>query len=145
MNPRLTFSSIAAALLAIAATGLVIKTNPAIAQQAHDNQTSEVIEEVIKLEAPILRRTVVGRTNIGAKIEDIELSRRVSYADLDLSKQAHVTKLKTRIKTTAKESCQELSDMSRFDPSDKREIQRCTNYGVDGTEEQVQAAIAAAG
>ena len=138
MNPKLTFSFVSAALLALAVTALVFKTDPAIAQQAAE----EVIEEIV-VQAPIVRRQV-GRTAIGAKIEVIELRRRVSYADLDLSKDADVTALKARIETTAKESCEQLSDMFPFDPSDRREIQSCTNQAVDGTEKQVQAAIAAA-
>lgn len=137
MNPRLTFSFVSAGLLALAATGLVIKTDPAIAQQA-----AEDIEKIV-VEAPMVRRQA-GQTNIGAKIEVIELRRRVSYADLDLSKYADVTELKTRIETTAKDSCEQLSEMFPFDRSDNREISRCINQAVDGTEEQVQAAIAAA-
>ena len=138
MNPKLTFSFVSAALLALAATALVFKTDPASAQQAAE----EVIEEIV-VQAPIVRRQV-GRTAIGAKIEVIELRRRVSYADLDLSKDADVTALKARIETTAKESCEQLSDMFPLNPSDRAEIRRCTNQAVDGTEEEVQAAIAAA-
>jgi UrcA family protein len=138
MNPKLTFSFVSAALLALAATALFFKTDPAIAQQAAE----EVIEEIV-VQAPIVRRQV-GRTAIGAKIEVIELSRRVSYADLDLNRPADVTELKTRIETTAKESCEQLSDMFPSNPSDRNELRRCTNQAVDGAEEQVQAAIAAA-
>ena len=137
MNPRLTFSFVSAALFALAATGLFIKTDPAIAQQ-----TAEEVDEIV-VEVPIVRRQVE-RTTSGAKVEVIELRRRVSYADLNLSKYADVTELKTRIETTAKESCEELSDMYPLDPSDRGEIRRCTNQAVDGTEEQVHAAIAAA-
>jgi len=138
MNPRLTFSFVSAGFLALAATGFVIKTDPAIAQQA----TEEILEEIV-VGAPIVRRQV-GRTAIGAEIEVIELRRRVSYADLDLSKDADVTALKARIETTAKESCEQLSDMFPLDQSERREIQSCTNQAVDSTEEKVQAAIAAA-
>ena len=138
MNPKLTFSFVSGAFLAFAATGLVINPDPAIAQQAAE----EVIEEIV-VEAPIVRRRV-GRTTSGVPIEVIELRRRVSYADLDLSKYADVTELKTRIETTAKESCERLSDMFPLDPSDRLEIRRCTNEAVDSTEEEVQAAIAAA-
>lgn len=137
MNPRLTFSFVSAALFALAATGLFIKTDPAIAQQ-----TAEEVDEIV-VEVPMVRRQVE-RTTSGAKVEAIELRRGVSYADLDLSKYADVTELKTRIETTAKESCVELSDMFPTDRWDRGEIRRCTNQAVDGTEEQVHAAIAAA-
>jgi len=138
MNPRLTFSFVSPALLALAATGLFIKTDPAIAQQV-----AEEMEEIV-VEAPIVRRQV-GRSTIGAKIEVIELRRRLSFADLDLSKNADVTELKTRIETTAKESCEKLDDMFPLaEPSGVQGIRSCTDKAVAGTVEQVQAAIAAA-
>jgi UrcA family protein len=138
MNPRLTFSFVSAAFLALATIGLVFKSDPAIAQQA-----TEGIEEIV-VEAPFVR--LQGKRMAGSiiKADVIEFRRRVGYDDLDLSKYADVTELKTRIETTAKESCEKLSDMFPPDPSDRREIQRCTNTAVDGTEEQLQAAIAAA-
>jgi UrcA family protein len=137
MNPRLTFSFVSAASLALAATGLFIKSDPANAQQ-----TAEKVDEIV-VEAPIARRQVE-RTTSSAKAEVIELRRRVSYADLDLSKYADVTELNTRIETTAKEFCEQLSDMFPFNGADRGEISSCTNQAVDGAEEQVQAAIAAA-
>ena len=135
MKPRLTYSFVSAALLALAATGLVIKTDPAIAQQA-----SKVIEEVV-VEAPITVRQI-GRTPIGAKIELIELKRRVSYGDLDLSKHADVIELETRVETISKESCQKLSDMFLLDSATEK--RRCIKKAIESTEEQVQAAIVAA-
>jgi UrcA family protein len=139
MNTRLIFSFVSGAFLALSATALVFKTDPAIAQQAAE----EVIEEIV-VEAPIVRHQV-GRTSIGVKIEVIELKRRVSYADLDLVKYADVNELKARIKTTAKESCEKLSDMFPLaEPTGGKGIRSCTDKAVAGTEEQVQAAIAAA-
>ena len=110
----------------------------AVAQQA-----AEVIEEVVVIAAPIERRWTE-RGKYGGEVEVIELTRRVSYADLDLSKQADVTVLETRIETAAKDSCEKLSEMFPLSPSDNAEIRRCINKASDGTEEQVQAAIAAA-
>ncbi len=138
MNTKLTFSLFLAALFALAATGLFIKSDPAVAQQA-----TEKMDEIV-VQAPVERRKEGLASTTGAKIELIELRRRVYFADLDLSKNADVTELKTRITTTAKESCKQLSDMFPLDPSDRFEIRRCTDKAVDDTEEQVQEAIAAA-
>ncbi len=136
MNPRLTFSYVSAAFLALAATGLVFKTGPAVAQQA-----SEVMEEVV-VEGPITVRQV-GRANIiGARIEVIELKRRVSYADLDLNKHADVIELETRVETIAKESCEKLSAMYPLDSATER--RRCIKKAINSAEKQVQAAIVAA-
>ncbi len=139
MNTRLTFSFVAAALLAIAATGLVMKTNPAIAQQV-----VEKAQETIVVEAPIVRRQVMQSRTTSAKTEVIELRRRVSYADLELSKQSDVTELETRIEITAKGACKKLSDMFPLSPSGRHEIWRCTNQAVDSAKDEMQEAIAAA-
>ena len=135
MNPRIKFSFVSAIFLAVAATGLVFITGPAVAQQA-----SEVMEVVVT-EAPITVRQV-GQTNFGAKIELFEIKRRVSYADLDLSNRADVIELKARVETVSKESCEELSTMYPLDSvTEKR---RCIKKAISSAEEQVQAAIVAA-
>ena len=135
MNPRIKFSFVSAIFLAVAATGLVFITGPAVAQQA-----SEVMEVVVT-EAPITV-TQVGQTIFGAKIELTELKRRVSYADLDLSNRADVIELKARVETVSKESCEELSTMYPLDSvTEKR---RCIKKAISSAEEQVQAAIVAA-
>ena len=108
---------------------------PAVAQQANE------MEEVAVIKAPIERR-YEGRT-IRAPILVIELKRRVSYADLDLSERADVTTLETRIETIARESCEELSNMIPF--GDRMEGRRCMKRAVHGTEGQVQVIMKAAG
>ncbi len=135
MNPRLTFTFVSTAFLALAATGLVFKTGLAVAQHA-----SEMMDEVV-VEAPITVRQV-GRTNIGARIELIELKRRVSYADLDLSKHADVIELEARVETISKESCEKLSAMYPLDSVTER--RRCIKKAINSAEKQVQAAIVAA-
>ena len=106
-------------------------------------QVAGEMEEVVVIEAPIVRKWTE-RGRYGGKVEVIELRRRVSYADLDLAKHADVTTLETRIEDTAKESCETLSDMFPLDPMDKTEIRSCAKKAVNGTKEQVQAAIKAA-
>jgi UrcA family protein len=139
MNARLTFLSASGALLALAATGLVFSTDVALAQESAD----EVIEEIV-VTAPTERR-MVGRTAAGARVEIIELRRRVSYANLDLTKHADVTELKARIETVAKESCEKLDEMFPFiEPTGRDEIRRCTKRAINGTEAELQATIAAA-
>ena len=100
----------------------------------------EEVEEII-VEAPIMRR-VVGRTAPGAKIEVIELRRRVSYADLDLTKYADVNELKARIETAAQDSCEKLDEMyPLMKPAGRQEIRRCTSEAIERSEEELQAAI----
>lgn len=135
MNPKLTISFVSATVLTLAAIGLVFKADSAVAQQ-----DSEVMEEVV-VEAPMTVRQVE-KTNIGVKTELIELKRRVSYADLDLSKHADVLEFETRVEAVSKESCEKLSDM--FPLGVAAETRRCIKKAISSVEEQVQAAIAAA-
>ena len=93
------------------------------------------------VEAPIAVRQV-GRTNINAKIEVVELKWHISYADLDLSKHSDVIELETRVETISKESCEKLYDIFPHESATDR--RRCIEKAVDSAEEQVQAAIVAA-
>jgi len=122
----------------------MINTGSANAQQASEEHTSEVIEEIVEVEARDMYRQVEREGALGIEFETIKLNRPVSYADLDLSEQADVILLETRIETTAKESCEQLSDMFPLAPSSQLEIWRCTKRTVDRTEEDVQVAVAAA-
>jgi len=138
MNANFTFWFVPAAFVVLAATGLAMKTEPAMAQQA-----AEENEEIV-VQAPFQRREI-GRSGVtGAKIELIELRRKVSFADLDLRKQSDVAELEARIEATAKQTCKQLSGKFRLSSSDKVEDMRCVKDAVAGTEVQVEAAIAAA-
>ena len=100
-------------------------------------------EEVFVTGEPVIRRQV-GRTKLGFPIEIIELKGRVSYADLDLSKQADVTVFELRVETAANRSCEELEHEHPVMLTDRRAIMRCINEAIDRSGEQMQAAIAAA-
>ena len=136
MNRRVAVSVGAAAFVAVVASGVVLQAGLAVAQQA-----SEVMKVVV-VGAPITVRQV-GQAYIGAKIELIEIKRRVSYADLDLSKQADVIELEIRVETIAKESCEKLSAMYPLDPDSAIERRSCINQAINSAEDQVQAAILA--
>lgn len=118
--------------LALIVIGLAIASGPAIAQ--------EVKEVIVEAPRAVVRK--VERTNTGAPVEILTLTRRVSYADLDLSKSADAATLETRINDTAKDSCTQLDKMipllGRSDDGD------CVKKAVDGAMVQAKAAIAAA-
>ncbi len=139
MNPILTFSFVSGAFFALAATGLVINADPAIAQQADE----EVIEEIV-VTAPPVRRQFKRRRG-GGWDEVVELRRRVSFADLDLSKHQDITELETRIETTAREACEKLQEMFPLSiPPGRAGVRRCRKTAERSAEDQLQAAIAAA-
>ncbi len=135
MNPRLTFSFISAAISALAAAGLVTQAGQAFAEE-----TTDVMEEVV-IEAPISVRRIERGSGV-SNTEVIELKRRVSYADLDLSKYVDVVELEKRVETVSNESCDKLHSM--FPLGSVADRKRCIKESIDSAEEQVQAAIVAA-
>ena|SRR5258708_7056726 len=62
--------------------------------------------------APVVQRDVVGRTKIGAPIEQLTVSRPVSYAGLNLANPADVKVIDRRIRSVAQKDCAELRDQS---------------------------------
>jgi UrcA family protein len=60
--------------------------------------------------APVIQREVVGRSMIGAPIEQLTVSRPVSYAGLNLANPADVKVVDRRIDRAARNDCAELRD-----------------------------------
>ena len=118
--------------LAFAITGLFIFSNTAVAQQT----TEEVV-----VSATVERAEVQNAYGMFVKTEITELESQVSIVDLDLSRQADVNKLDTRIADIAKESCQKLSDMFPLDRSDRKEMGHCVSTAIASTNEQVERAV----
>jgi UrcA family protein len=91
--------------------------------------------------APRLVRQEVGRTNSGASVEMISLTRRVDYKDLDLKRQVSVAELETRVKEVAEEACAQLA---RVYPLSDPQTPDCVKDAVEKAMAQVKAAVAAA-
>lgn len=91
--------------------------------------------------APRLVRHEVGRTSSGSPVELISLSRRVSYADLDLKVHANVIELDKRIENIAKEACEQLATLF---PLSESSTEDCVDDAIDGAMAQARAAIEAA-
>ena len=76
-----------------------------------DGSQTELISENYNEEVFVYGGAVTsrqtGRTTRGFPIEITKLERRVSYADLDLSKEADVIVFESRVETAAKRSCEE--------------------------------------
>jgi len=129
-----TFCSMQALMTAVA---FAMTGGSAIAQQA---QTPEV-----KIEAG---RSVqrVGTSTIGAPIELVQLTRRVSYADLDLTTHRGKLDLERRINDTAKAACQQLDTLYPVGTTEGpgEQGRSCVKDAVHGAMVQAQASIAAA-
>jgi len=146
---KIRFFIYCATFTAFVGVGLFISVDSAVAQEVNDDQTSEVIEEVVKIgkvvkiEAAFDRRLVGRQDEFGARTEIIELKQQVSFADLDLSKDTDVIKLKSRIEYTAKEACAELAEMRPIPLWDKAEHQRCITGAIESANDDLETITAA--
>jgi len=131
-------STYRAAAVALLASGLSMTAATAPAQQS-----SEPLEEIVILEAPAVIRYPEAKSPVGSPYEAVELTRRVSYADLDLSQSSDVKALENRVDVTAKETCRDLSEM--FAPyMTTDQTNTCVRRAVADAMDQVDSAVAMA-
>lgn len=98
--------------------------------------------KTITIKAGVLARTVVDRSvSTGAPIENVTITRRVSYGDLDLATLMGATELKWRVAEAARAGCKQLDDLH---PLEEKEARECTRAAVAEASSQVKNAIAAA-
>ena len=90
-----------------------------------------------------VNRREVGRTAYGAPIEEVTLTHRVGYADLDLTKQADVDVLTMRVKNAAMTACKELDKLyPERDYAPAVQMPRtCFRAAMDGAMPQVVEAV----
>ena len=131
------------AAIAIAVGLLAFANHPVFAQQG--SQTSEGSEEITVTAPRLVQRKIVGRSMIGAPIEVISLSRKVSYADLDLTTPEGWAELRKRISDTARAACKQLdtmypdSDLFQATPSDQNCAKTATKDAMDLTDQIIAA------
>jgi len=117
--------------MTLVAAGVVMASAPALAQQP--------AQVTIQAERPA---KVVGRSYTGVPIELVTLTRRVSYADLDLTTHAGATELEKRVSDTAKDACKQLDTLYPLTAADTGPS--CVKKATDDAMTQAHAAIAAA-
>ena len=111
--------------------------NQAVAQEAIEKVVFQPSYEPIQINRPSL-------DFLELKTDSTEIKRHIKIDDLDLSNSADITKLNSRIKIVAKESCQRLSDMFPSNPSDREEMRQCTKKAMKSTKKQIKRIIEAA-
>jgi len=84
-----------------------------------------------------------GRSASGIPIEVVQLSRKVGYADLDLSSHAGATEFEKRINDTAKAACKQLDTLYPITASADA-TSACIKGAVEGAMTKAHALIAAA-
>lgn len=85
--------------------------------------------------------TVLGRSNLGARMEVLTVAGTVSYADLDLTTRAGAARLIKRLHVAAQSACQRLDGVSLMTPLQTR---ACTREAEAGAMHQARLAVAVA-
>ncbi|MGH7105494.1 MAG: UrcA family protein [Acetobacteraceae bacterium] len=97
--------------------------------------------KTITIKAGVLTKTVVDRSvSTAAPIENVAITRHVSYADLDLATRAGAVELERRVTEAARAGCKQLDDLY---PLEEKEARECTRTAVAEASPQVKHAIAA--
>jgi len=97
--------------------------------------------KTITIGAGVLTKAVVEHSvSTGAPIEDVVITHRVSYADLDLRTQAGAAELRRRVQETARVACKQLDDLY---PLEEKKARECTQTAIADASPQVRNAIAA--
>jgi UrcA family protein len=118
------------------AIALATVSAAAFAQQA--DQTPNV-----EIEAGKVQQTEVRVDYTGMPVEQLQVDRQVSYADLDLTTPSGAAELNRRITEAAKEDCEQLDTADPIDLS-YTDGASCVKAATDGALKQVKAAIVAA-
>lgn len=95
----------------------------------------------ITIGAGVMTRTPLGTSSSGVPLEEITVTHRVSYADLDLATQAGAAELKRRVEATARAACRQLDELY---PLEAKNIRECTRISLAKASPQVENAIAGA-
>jgi len=134
--------------LMLAAAGALlcglVSASPAVAQAP----SSEAAEEVIVRAPYVVRREPLARGGAPSSFSNpelISLSRGVTYADLDLSKAQGVAELETRVRTTARDVCQELNSRyprtgGQYVYANTDCVKKATDDGMDAVRQIAAAA-----
>lgn len=95
----------------------------------------------ISISASVVSKKALSTSSSGVPTEEVTVTRRVSYADLDLKKHSDVQTLKRRIEEAAKLACEQIDTLY---PLERPESPSCIRQSVAKADREVAAAITAA-
>ena len=95
----------------------------------------------INIEASVVNKKVIEMSSSGIPTEEVTVTRRISYADLDLKTHAGTQALKARIEKAAELACKQLDELY---PLEQEEAPTCVKLSIKDADRQVPEAIAAA-
>jgi UrcA family protein len=95
----------------------------------------------IKISASVISKKVIAMSSSGVPTEEVAVTRRVSYSDLDLKTYAGALALKRRVQKAARLACKQLDELY---PLEQPHAPSCIKETVAAANPQVEAAIGAA-
>lgn len=95
----------------------------------------------INISASVISKKVISTSSSGVPTEEVSVTRRVSYADLDLGTYAGTAALKQRVRKAAELSCKQLDELY---PLEQANAPACIREAVAAADTQVESAITAA-
>lgn len=137
------FPFLSVAFTFLLASGLFIRMDTVLAQEANENEARVDIEEVVVVEASSHAQLGM-RPASGYKTGSVQLKRYVSFADLDLSAPADSLELEQRIEVAAQEACEALERTFPLGQKSMADVRRCTKRAIEGTKEAFETAVATA-
>lgn len=124
------------ALTALGALALVSSSALALAQSK-----DPIPEVTVTVHKPVSK---LGRDVNGRPVEVVQLTREVSYADLDISTYSGARALHARIKTAATAVCEELASKYPWASEYNLPAGSCVQEAIDSATPRLNAAIASA-
>ena len=97
--------------------------------------------QTVTVSANVVTRRVVGHSAIGAPVEEVTLTHRVSYADLNIATHTGAVALQRRVHEAARLGCRQLA---RLYPSAEETEVQCIHRAVSDASRGVDEAITAA-
>lgn len=120
-------------------TAFTLNTEIVLAEQATDTPVKEVV-----VEAKTALHTSSKKLDFAGRAEEtLTLQRHVSYSDLDLGRPGDVLMLKQRIKTNARQACEDLdklSPLTRLEEDGDGCVQRAIKSANDGLKMAIASA-----
>jgi UrcA family protein len=99
------------------------------------------VEEIAIVAPHQITHKKVGYGSLGMPIEEVTITHKVGFKDLDLKSEAGAAALEKRIKDVAKHACWELDELY---PKSRAENRRCESNARESAQAQMEAAVAAA-
>lgn len=95
----------------------------------------------INIEASVVNKKIIGMSSSGVPTEEVTVTRRVSYSDLDLKTYSGAQALKQRVKEAASLACKQIDELY---PLEKSDAPNCIKQSVALADRQVEEVVAAA-